>query len=142
MGLLQDCFYSESPLLSSVHLALSGKCFWYLPQAPLAAGPPLAPPEGRKLLLAWSWFCPRAGPVRVDIYPEPVTAQPPRGGPSWGETLDVSQRQPLEDIITYYPPMKAVNDQGKEVTEFCNKYWLMLDEKEAQHLYGGKEART
>nr|XP_036863981.1 prostaglandin E synthase 2 isoform X5 [Manis javanica] len=50
--------------------------------------------------------------------------------------------QPLEDIVTYYPPMKAVNDQGKEVTEFCNKYWLMLDEKEAQRLYGGKEART
>ncbi|XP_019492607.1 PREDICTED: prostaglandin E synthase 2 isoform X2 [Hipposideros armiger] len=50
--------------------------------------------------------------------------------------------QPLEDIITYYPPMKAMNDQGKEVTEFCNKYWLMLDEKEAQRMYGGKEART
>uniref|UniRef100_A0A2K5CCX3 GST C-terminal domain-containing protein n=1 Tax=Aotus nancymaae TaxID=37293 RepID=A0A2K5CCX3_AOTNA len=38
--------------------------------------------------------------------------------------------------------MKAVNDQGKEVTEFGNKYWLMLDEKEAQQVYGGKEART
>ncbi|KAF6327945.1 prostaglandin E synthase 2 [Rhinolophus ferrumequinum] len=38
--------------------------------------------------------------------------------------------------------MKAMNDQGKEVTEFCNKYWLMLDEKEAQRMYGGKEART
>ncbi|XP_077002080.1 prostaglandin E synthase 2 isoform X1 [Tamandua tetradactyla] len=50
--------------------------------------------------------------------------------------------QPLEEIITYYPPMKATNEQGKEVTEFCNKYWLMLDEKEAQRLYGGKEART
>uniref|UniRef100_G3SVJ2 Prostaglandin E synthase 2 n=1 Tax=Loxodonta africana TaxID=9785 RepID=G3SVJ2_LOXAF len=50
--------------------------------------------------------------------------------------------QPLEEIITYYPPMKATNDQGKEVTEFCNKYWLMLDEKEAQRIYGGKEART
>ncbi|XP_021514052.1 prostaglandin E synthase 2 [Meriones unguiculatus] len=50
--------------------------------------------------------------------------------------------QPLEEIITYYPPMKATNDQGKEVTEFCNKYWLMLDEKEAQQMYGGKEART
>lgn len=50
--------------------------------------------------------------------------------------------QPLEDIVTYYPPMKAVNEQGKEVTEFCNKYWLMLDEKEAQRMYGGKEART
>ncbi|XP_029775867.1 prostaglandin E synthase 2 [Suricata suricatta] len=50
--------------------------------------------------------------------------------------------QPLEDIITYYPPMKAVNDQGKEVTEFCNKYWLMLDEKEAQRVYAGREARA
>ncbi|XP_060056246.1 prostaglandin E synthase 2 isoform X1 [Erinaceus europaeus] len=49
--------------------------------------------------------------------------------------------QPLEDVITYYPPMKAVNEQGKEVTEFCNKYWLMLDEKETQRMYGGKEAR-
>ncbi|XP_063506433.1 prostaglandin E synthase 2 isoform X2 [Pongo pygmaeus] len=50
--------------------------------------------------------------------------------------------QPLEEIITYYPAMKAVNDQGKEVTEFGNKYWLMLNEKEAQQVYGGKEART
>ncbi|KAM6169490.1 prostaglandin E synthase 2 [Rhynchocyon petersi] len=50
--------------------------------------------------------------------------------------------QPLEEILTYYPPMKAVNDQGKEVTEFCNKYWLMLDEKEAQRMYGGKESRA
>ncbi|XP_032113276.1 prostaglandin E synthase 2 isoform X1 [Sapajus apella] len=50
--------------------------------------------------------------------------------------------QPLEEIIAYYPAMKAVNDQGKEVTEFGNKYWLMLDEKEAQQVYGGKEART
>lgn len=50
--------------------------------------------------------------------------------------------QPLEDVLTYYPPMKAVNEQGKEVTEFCNKYWLMLDEKEARRMYGGKEART
>ncbi|CAK6433581.1 unnamed protein product [Pipistrellus nathusii] len=50
--------------------------------------------------------------------------------------------QPLDVIVTYYPPMKATNDQGKEVTEFCNKYWLMLDEKEAQKVYGGKEART
>ncbi|XP_014972240.1 prostaglandin E synthase 2 [Macaca fascicularis] len=50
--------------------------------------------------------------------------------------------QPLEEIITYYPAMKAVNDQGKEVTEFGNKYWLMLNEKEAQQVYSGKEART
>ncbi|XP_049630143.1 prostaglandin E synthase 2 [Suncus etruscus] len=50
--------------------------------------------------------------------------------------------QPLDAVISYYPPMKATNEQGKEVTEFCNKYWLMLDEREAQRMYGGKEART
>ncbi|XP_048199686.1 prostaglandin E synthase 2 isoform X1 [Perognathus longimembris pacificus] len=50
--------------------------------------------------------------------------------------------QPLEEVVTYYPPMKATNDRGKEVTEFCNKYWLMLDEKEARRMYGGKEARA
>lgn len=50
--------------------------------------------------------------------------------------------QPLEEVVTYYPPMKAVNEQGREVTEFCNKYWLMLEEEEARRLYGGKEART
>ncbi|XP_023421216.1 prostaglandin E synthase 2 isoform X4 [Cavia porcellus] len=38
--------------------------------------------------------------------------------------------------------MKALNDQGKEVTEFCNKYWLMLNEQEAQRMYDSKEART
>lgn len=78
----------------------------------------------------------------MDVHPKEVRARSPGGGRSWGETLDVSRRQPLEVIITYYPSMKAVNDQGKEVTEFCNKYWLMLDEKEAQRMYGGKEART
>ncbi|XP_012576578.1 PREDICTED: prostaglandin E synthase 2 isoform X3 [Condylura cristata] len=55
---------------------------------------------------------------------------------------DLPGVRPLEDVVTYYPPMKAVNEQGREVTEFCNKYWLMLDETEAQRLYGGKDART
>lgn len=50
--------------------------------------------------------------------------------------------QPLQEIVTYYPPMKALNVQGREVTEFCNKYWLMLDEEEARRMYGAKEART
>lgn len=64
------------------------------------------------------------------------------GRQSRHETLALSQRQPLEEIVTYYPPMKALNDQGKEVTEFCNKYWLMLNEQEAQRMYDSKEART
>lgn len=89
-----------------------------------------------------SWLYPRVGSGWSGYSPKEVRAHSLGGGRSWGETLDVFQRQPLKDIITYYPPMKAMNDQGKEVTEFCNKYWLMLDEKEAQRMYGGKEART
>lgn len=100
------------------------------------------PEEGRKL-----WGVGPGSPLvpaqaGVDLHAEQTMTQPPRGRAGWDESLAVSQRQPLEDIVTYYPPMKAVNDQGKEVTEFCNKYWLMLDEKEAQRMYGGKEART
>ncbi|XP_048369412.1 prostaglandin E synthase 2 [Sphaerodactylus townsendi] len=51
-------------------------------------------------------------------------------------------RKSLDEIVSYYPSMKALNEQGKEVTEFCNKYWLMLDEKETTHLYPIKAART
>ncbi|XP_066466778.1 prostaglandin E synthase 2 [Tiliqua scincoides] len=51
-------------------------------------------------------------------------------------------RKSLEEIVSYYPPMKAVNDRGKEVVEYGNKYWLMLDEKETVHVYPVKEART
>lgn len=51
-------------------------------------------------------------------------------------------RKSLEEIVSYYPPMKAVNDRGKEVVEYGNKYWLMLDEKETLCAYPVKEART
>lgn len=48
----------------------------------------------------------------------------------------------MEEIVSYYPPMKAVNDRGKETVEYGNKYWLMLDEKESLRVYPVKEART
>jgi len=35
--------------------------------------------------------------------------------------------------------MLSVNDSGKEVTEYNNKYWLMLSEEETQQLYPQKE---
>ena len=34
--------------------------------------------------------------------------------------------------------MKAVNDSGKEVTEYSNKYWLMLDTEETLQMYPEK----
>ncbi|KAL8174675.1 UNVERIFIED_CONTAM: Prostaglandin E synthase 2 [Gekko kuhli] len=51
-------------------------------------------------------------------------------------------RKNLDEIVSCYPSMKALNERGKEVTEYCNKYWLMLDEQETMHLYPIKAART
>lgn len=34
--------------------------------------------------------------------------------------------------------MKSVNDRGKEVTEYNNKYWLMLSEAQTTNLYPEK----
>ncbi|KAM4020156.1 prostaglandin E synthase 2 [Anomaloglossus baeobatrachus] len=47
----------------------------------------------------------------------------------------------LEEIVSYYPGIKATNESGKEVTEYQNRYWLMLSEQETQRLYGSKEAQ-
>ncbi|MEQ2184124.1 hypothetical protein GOODEAATRI_004739 [Goodea atripinnis] len=44
----------------------------------------------------------------------------------------------LSDIIRCYPEMKAVNDRGKEVTEYNNKYWLMLSEAQNADIYPAK----
>ncbi|XP_075434708.1 prostaglandin E synthase 2 [Ascaphus truei] len=57
------------------------------------------------------------------------------------KTFLVSKRKSLEEVVSYYPSMKAVNDKGKEVTEYNNKYWLMLDEHETERVYPTKEAR-
>nr|XP_060613175.1 prostaglandin E synthase 2 [Anolis sagrei ordinatus] len=51
-------------------------------------------------------------------------------------------RKSLEEIVSYYPPMQAQNERGKEVTEYSNKYWLMLDEKETLRIYPTKDTRV
>ncbi|KAM4665134.1 prostaglandin E synthase 2 [Discoglossus pictus] len=58
------------------------------------------------------------------------------------KTFLVSKRKSLEEVVSYYPPMKSVNERGKEATEYNNKYWLMLDEQETQQVYPTKEARV
>ncbi|CAJ0968268.1 unnamed protein product, partial [Ranitomeya imitator] len=47
----------------------------------------------------------------------------------------------LEEIVSYYPGIKVTNEQGKEVTEYQNRYWLMLNEQETQRLYESKESQ-
>lgn len=44
----------------------------------------------------------------------------------------------LSEVLQFYPMMHSVNDSGKEVTEYNNKYWLMLSEEETQQLYPEK----
>lgn len=44
-------------------------------------------------------------------------------------------------MLGFYPPMEAVNDSGKTVIEFNNKYWLMLSQEETEKLYPQKEAQ-
>ncbi|XP_078502742.1 prostaglandin E synthase 2 [Lissotriton helveticus] len=56
------------------------------------------------------------------------------------KTYLVSKRKSLAEIVSYYPSMKAVNEKGKEVIEYNNKYWLMLDKQERHSVYPTKEA--
>ncbi|XP_030063786.1 prostaglandin E synthase 2 isoform X2 [Microcaecilia unicolor] len=58
------------------------------------------------------------------------------------KTYLLSRRKKLEDIVSYYPSMKAKNEKGKEVIEYNNKYWLMLDEQETECAYPTKESRA
>lgn len=44
----------------------------------------------------------------------------------------------MADILRCYPEMKSVNDRGKEVTEYNNKYWLMLSQDETASIYPEK----
>ncbi|NXW69282.1 PGES2 synthase, partial [Hirundo rustica] len=58
------------------------------------------------------------------------------------KTYLISRRNSLEEIVSFYPPVKTVTEKGKEVLEYENKYWLMLDEKETKRVYPVKEVRV
>lgn len=44
----------------------------------------------------------------------------------------------MSEILLCYPEVKSKNDSGKEVTEYFNKYWVMLSEGETAALYPEK----
>ncbi|XP_061586633.1 prostaglandin E synthase 2 [Cololabis saira] len=54
------------------------------------------------------------------------------------KTFLINEEKDMSDILRCYPEMKSVNDRGKEVTEYTNKYWLMLSEAESATMYPGK----
>lgn len=54
----------------------------------------------------------------------------------------MSREKNLSEILHCYPEMKSTNDRGKEVTEYNNKYWLMLNENETATVYPKKEMQT
>ncbi|XP_028269231.1 prostaglandin E synthase 2 isoform X2 [Parambassis ranga] len=54
------------------------------------------------------------------------------------KTYLINKEKNMADILRCYPEMKSVNDRGKEVTEYNNKYWLMLSEDETAVIYPEK----
>lgn len=54
------------------------------------------------------------------------------------KTFLISKEKSVPDILHCYPEMKSVNDRGKEVTEYTNKYWLMLSEAQTASVYPEK----
>ncbi|XP_071012416.1 prostaglandin E synthase 2-like [Oncorhynchus clarkii lewisi] len=57
------------------------------------------------------------------------------------KTRLMSKDKTISEILRCYPEMKAVNEKGKEVIEFNNKYWVMVNEAEGQTMYPEKDSR-
>ncbi|XP_074527488.1 prostaglandin E synthase 2 [Halichoeres trimaculatus] len=54
------------------------------------------------------------------------------------KTYLISKEKSVSQILSCYPEVKSKNDSGKEVTEYFNKYWVMLSEAETAVLYPEK----
>ncbi|XP_060697125.1 prostaglandin E synthase 2 [Hemiscyllium ocellatum] len=57
------------------------------------------------------------------------------------KTYLLSRHRNLTQVISYYPEMKSKNENGKEVVEYNNKYWVMLEDQDENQFYPTKEAR-
>ncbi|XP_051964772.1 prostaglandin E synthase 2 isoform X2 [Xyrauchen texanus] len=57
------------------------------------------------------------------------------------KTYLVSKERTISQILSCYPEMKSKNDSGKDVTEFGNKYWVMVNNVDADRLYPEKNSR-
>ncbi|XP_069774900.1 prostaglandin E synthase 2 isoform X2 [Narcine bancroftii] len=57
------------------------------------------------------------------------------------KTYLVSRDKNLNKVILYYPEMKTKDEKGKEITEYNNKYWVMLEGLDEHQYYPSTEAR-
>ncbi|XP_041050071.1 prostaglandin E synthase 2 isoform X1 [Carcharodon carcharias] len=57
------------------------------------------------------------------------------------KTFLLSRHKNLTRVVSYYPEMKSKDEKGKEVVEYNNKYWVMLEDQDEKQYYPTKEAR-
>uniref|UniRef100_UPI00398F41EF prostaglandin E synthase 2 isoform X2 n=1 Tax=Pristiophorus japonicus TaxID=55135 RepID=UPI00398F41EF len=57
------------------------------------------------------------------------------------KTYLLSGHKKLTEVVSYYPEMKSKDEKGKEVVEYNNKYWVMLEDPDEKQYYPSKEAR-
>ncbi|XP_062854789.1 prostaglandin E synthase 2 [Trichomycterus rosablanca] len=53
----------------------------------------------------------------------------------------LSKEKTISQILACYPEIQAKNDRGKDVIEYGNKYWVMVNDTEFRHLYPEKDSR-
>ncbi|XP_060788550.1 prostaglandin E synthase 2 [Neoarius graeffei] len=56
-------------------------------------------------------------------------------------TYLISREKGVPEIVACYPEMKGKNDRGRDVTEFGNKYWVMVDDTEHLQFFPEKTSR-
>ncbi|XP_036385832.1 prostaglandin E synthase 2-like [Megalops cyprinoides] len=57
------------------------------------------------------------------------------------KTYLINKDKSIQQTVMYYPEYKTTNARGKEVTEYSNKYWVMLNEIEIEDVYPCKTTR-
>ncbi|XP_078082350.1 prostaglandin E synthase 2 [Mustelus asterias] len=57
------------------------------------------------------------------------------------KTYLLSRHKDLTRVLSYYPEMKSKDEKGKDVFEYNNKYWVMLEDQDERQYYPNKEAR-
>lgn len=63
-------------------------------------------------------------------------------GPVFSEfCLLLFRQRTVPEVLACYPEMKSKNDSGKDVIEFGNKYWVMVNNEDADRLYPEKDSR-
>ncbi|KAG5834939.1 hypothetical protein ANANG_G00266860 [Anguilla anguilla] len=57
------------------------------------------------------------------------------------KTYLINKNKTISDTLIYYPEYKTTNSLGNEVTEYSNKYWVMLNEIKVEDVYPCKTTR-